>query len=107
MADRFPPGPPARGPLGSLPQIRRARLGMLANAVHDYGEIVHFRMVNRHVVLLANPEDVRHVFQDNYRNYRKQTPGFRVLRTFLGDGLCGGYPVGATPAVFVQLDTLL
>ena len=87
MADRFPPGPQARGPLGSLPQIRRDRLGMLVNAVHDYGEIVHFRLVNRHVVLLADPGDVRHVFQDNYRNYSKQTPGFRVLRAFLADGL--------------------
>ena len=55
--------------------------------MRDYGEIVHFRLVNRHVVLLANPDDVRHVFQDNYRNYSKQTPGFRVLRTVLGDGL--------------------
>ena len=26
-------------------------------------------------------------FQDNYRNYSKQTPGFKVLRTFLADGL--------------------
>ncbi len=87
MADRFPPGPPVRGPLGSLPQIRRDRLGLLVNAVHDYGEIVHFRLVNRHVVLLANPDDVRQVFQDNARNYSKQTPGFRVLRAFLADGL--------------------
>lgn len=87
MADRFPPGPPARGPLGSLPQIRRDRLALLVNAVHDYGEIVHFRLFNRHVVLLANPDDVRHVFQDNHRNYSKQTPGFRVLRAFLADGL--------------------
>ena len=87
MADRLPPGPPARGPLGSLPELRRDRLSLLVNAVHDYGEIVHFRLVNRHAVLLANPADVRHVFQDNYRNYSKQTPGFRVLRAFLADGL--------------------
>ena len=87
MTDRLPPGPPASGLLGSLPDIRRDRLGFLVNSVHDYGEIVHFRMVNRHVVLLANPDHVRHVLQDNYRNYSKQTPGFRVLRTFLADGL--------------------
>ena len=87
MADRFPPGSAARGLLGSLPGLRHDRLGLLVNAVHDYGEIVHFRLVNRHVVLLANPADVRHVFQDNYRNYSKPTPGFRVLRAFLADGL--------------------
>ena len=87
MGDCFPPGPPASGPLGSLPDIRRDRLGLLIKSVHDYGEVVHFRMLNRHVVLLANPDHVRHVFQDNYRNYSKQTPGFRVLRAFLRNGL--------------------
>ena len=87
MSPRLPPGPHAGGPLGSLPAIRRDRLGLLVSSVHDYGEIVHFRMVNRHVVLLANPDHVRHVFQDNYLNYSKQTPGFKVLRAFLGDGL--------------------
>ena len=30
---------------------------------------------------------MRHVFQDNHRNYSKKTPGFKVLRTFLADGL--------------------
>ena len=44
-------------------------------------------MLNRDVVILAAPEHIRHVFQDNYRNYSKQTPGFRVLRTFLANGL--------------------
>lgn len=87
MGDCLPPGPPASGPLGSLPDIRRDRLGLLIKSVHDYGEVVHFRMLNRHVVLLANPDHVRHVFQDNYRNYSKQTPGFRVLRAFLRNGL--------------------
>ena len=87
MNNHFPPGPPARGPLGNLPQIRRDRLGLLVNSVRDYGELVHFRMATRHVVLLANPEHIRHVFQDNYRNYSKQTPGFKVLRAFLADGL--------------------
>ena len=87
MNNHFPPGPPARGPLGNLPQIRRDRLGLLVNSVRNYGELVHFRMATRHVVLLANPEHIRHVFQDNYRNYSKQTPGFKVLRAFLADGL--------------------
>ncbi len=87
MNNHFPPGPVARGPLGNLPQIRRDRLGLLVNSVRDYGELVHFRMATRHVILLANPEHIRHVFQDNYSNYSKQTPGFKVLRAFLADGL--------------------
>ena len=83
----LPPGPPTNGWLGSLPAMRRDPIRLMLDSVRDYGEIVHFRMFNRDVVVLANPDHVRHVFQDNYRNYSKQTPGFRVLRTFLADGL--------------------
>ena len=67
--------------------MRRDPIRLLLDSVGDYGEIVHFRMLHRHVVVLAAPDHVRHVFQDNYRNYSKQTPGFKVLRTFLANGL--------------------
>ena len=87
MASHLPPGPPTNGWFGSLPAMRRDPIRLLLDSVRDYGEIVHFRMFNRDVVVLANPDHVRHVFQDNYRNYSKQTPGFKVLRTFLADGL--------------------
>ena len=87
MAHRLPPGPRPRGWLGSLSSMRRDPIRLLLDSVGDYGEIVHFRMLHRHVVVLAAPDHVRHVFQDNYQNYSKQTPGFKVLRTFLANGL--------------------
>ena len=67
--------------------MRRDPIRLLLDSVGDCGEIVHFLMLHQHVVVLADPDHVRHVFQDNYRNYSKQTPGFKVLRTFLADGL--------------------
>ena len=67
--------------------MRRDPIRLLLDSVGDCGEIVHFLMPHQHVVVLADPDHVRHVFQDNYRNYSKQTPGFKVLRTFLADGL--------------------
>ncbi len=67
--------------------MRRDPIRTLLDAVRDHGEIVHLRMLHRHVVVLIDPDHVRHVFQDNAANYSKQTPGFRVLRTFLADGL--------------------
>lgn len=36
--------------------------------------------------LIFQPEDVKHVLQENNRNYGR-APAFRVLRLFLGDGL--------------------
>ena len=84
---RLPPGPRDGRLLGSLSRMRRDPIALLLDARRDHGDIVRFRMANRHVVFLANPEHIRHVLQDNYANYDKQTPGFRVLRSFLADGL--------------------
>ena len=67
--------------------MRRDPTGLLVDLVREYGPVVHFRLANRHAVLLAHPENVRHVFQENYRNYNKQTRGFQALRFFLANGL--------------------
>ena len=67
--------------------MRTDPIGLLLRLARDHGEIAHTRLLNRHVVLLSDPEHVRHVFQDNYRNYSKQTRGFHVLRSFLANGL--------------------
>ena len=83
----LPPGPRTRGWLGQLSEMRRDPIGLLLGLARDHGEIAHVRLANRHVVLLSDPEYVRHVFQDNYQNYSKQTRGFQVLRSFLANGL--------------------
>ena len=67
--------------------MRRDPIGLLVESTHTHGEAVHFRMLNRNVVFLANPDHVRHVLLDNCQNYNKQTPGFQMLRSFLADGL--------------------
>ena len=67
--------------------MRRDPIGLLLRLANQHGEIAHLRLLNRHVVLVAGPEHVRHVLQDNYRNYSKQTRGFHVLRSFLANGL--------------------
>ena len=87
MIRGFPPGPRVRGWLGNLPALRQDPLRLLTETVRDYGEIAHLRLLHRDVVVLANPDHVRHVLQDNYRNYSKNTPGFNVIRAFLADGL--------------------
>ena len=54
MAHRLPPGPRSQGWLGSLSSMRRDPIRLLLDSVGDYGEIVHFRMLHRHVVVLAD-----------------------------------------------------
>jgi cytochrome P450 len=69
-----------------LPAIRRDPVGAFADAARRYGRIVHFKIGPRRGYLLTDPDDVRHVLQDNARNYHK-SPLYDKLRTVIGNGL--------------------
>lgn len=81
------PGPEGHRFLGSLPAVRRDPIGLFLNSAQTYGDIVRLRFGNRTGHLLRHPDDVKHVLQDNFRNYGKQTRGFDALRELLGQGL--------------------
>jgi cytochrome P450 len=51
-----------------------------------FGDVVYYKIGPRRGYLITNPEDVRHVLQDNARNYHK-SPLYDKLRLFLGNGL--------------------
>jgi len=51
-----------------------------------FGEVVYFKFGPRRGYLITNPADIRHVLQDNARNYHK-SPLYQKLRTYLGNGL--------------------
>jgi cytochrome P450 len=72
--------------LGMLPAIRRDPAGVFMQAALQFGDVVYFRIGPRRGYLLTNPDDVRHVLQDNARNYHK-SPLYDKLRMFLGNGL--------------------
>jgi len=69
-----------------LPAIRRDPVGVFMRGALQFGDVVYFRIGARRGYLLTNPEDVRHVLQDNARNYHK-SPLYDKLRLFLGNGL--------------------
>jgi cytochrome P450 len=69
-----------------LPAIRRDPTGVFLNAARRFGEVVYFRIGPRRGYLITNPADVRHVLQDNARNYHK-SPLYDKLRLFIGNGL--------------------
>jgi cytochrome P450 len=83
---RLPPGPRGVPILGMLPAVRRDPTGVFMRAALRYGEVVSFKIANRRGFLITNPADVRHVLQDNARNYHK-SPLYEKLRLFLGNGL--------------------
>src|SRR5215471_955430 len=85
-ARALPPGPKGWPLLGMLPAVRRDPIGVFMHAAQRFGEVVCLKIGPRRGFLITNPDDVRHVLQDNARNYHK-SPLYDKLRTFLGNGL--------------------
>lgn len=57
------------------------------SSLHHYGGVVRYRQLFIPIYLVLAPEAVRHVLQENYRNYDKQVPDYRMLGRILGPGL--------------------
>lgn len=83
---RLPPGPRGMPLLGMLPALRRDPLRAFMDAAVRFGDVAFFKIGSRRGYLITNPSDIRHVLQDNARNYQK-SPLYQKLRTSLGDGL--------------------
>jgi cytochrome P450 len=69
-----------------LPQLRSDPLRTFLEAADRYGDIVHLKAGPYHGYLLSDPADIRHVLQDNARNYHK-SPLYDRLKDGLGNGL--------------------
>ena len=82
----FPPGPRGYPFLGMLPQLRSDPIGVFLDAADRYGDIVHLKAGPYHGYLVSNPADIKHVLQDNYRNYHK-SPLYERLKDGIGEGL--------------------
>src|SRR5689334_20848969 len=81
-----PPGPRGLPILGMLPAVRRDPTGVFLDAARRFGDVVYLKIGPRRGYLITNPADIRHVLQDNARNYHK-SPLYDKLRMFLGNGL--------------------
>src|SRR4051812_36453355 len=81
-----PPGPRGLPILGMLLAVRRDPTAVFMRAAHRFGDVAYLKIGPRRGYLITNPADVRHVLQDNARNYHK-SPLYNKLRTVLGNGL--------------------
>jgi cytochrome P450 len=81
------PGPQGLPLLGSLLDLRRDPLSLFTRVMQDYGGVVQMRMGPQRIHLVTAPDGVRHILQDNNKNYTKNTRGYDIMRTVLGQGL--------------------
>ena len=86
MRTLWPPGPRGYPILGVLPQLRSDPIRTFLDAADRYGDLVHLKAGPYHGFLLSDPAHIKHVLQDNARNYHK-SPLYDRLRDGLGNGL--------------------
>jgi cytochrome P450 len=82
-----PPGPRSLSPLGSVPAIARDTQAFVLEMWQRYGDIVRFRILFWPAYALYHPDHLKHVLQDNHRNYNKQFPMMSPVRPLFGNGL--------------------
>jgi cytochrome P450 len=82
----LPPGPKGNFLLGNIREFRAGPMEMLRRLQRDHGDVVHFRLVNKHCYLFAHPDDVRYILRTNSANFRKAFM-FDKIRVLLGNGL--------------------
>ena len=81
-----PPGPRGYPVIGLLPQLRANPLRTFLDAADRYGAIAHLKAGAYHGYVLSEPAYIKHVLQDNARNYHK-SPVYDRLKDGIGNGL--------------------
>src|SRR5215831_4277954 len=79
-------GPRFRSPFGFLAALRRDTLGFLQQCHRQFGDVVEIRFWPWRSYMFFRPEHIRHVLQENHRNYWKGTVIQKVKRIG-GEGL--------------------
>ena len=85
--EKRPPGPRENWLLGSANTIQRDPLGFTMSTFQLYGNVVAVRFLIWPTYMVFHPQDVKHVLQENHRNYSKDTYLIQFLKPFLGQGL--------------------
>jgi hypothetical protein len=78
----------APGPTGLLSgrPLMYDPLPFLEKMFRQYGDVVRMRILNLRIYTIAHPDGIKHVLQDNHRNYRKSFD-YKILARLLGQGL--------------------
>lgn len=80
------PGPRGYPLLGVMPEMLSDMLGLFTNTAREYGGIAQFKLLNKNYLLVTNPDYVKYVLQDHYKNYIRGR-SVETGRVLLGNGL--------------------
>jgi cytochrome P450 len=80
------PGPRGLPIFGVMPEMIRDMLGLFTRTAREFGGIAQFKLLNSTYFLITNPDYVRYILQDNYKNYIRGR-SVETGRVLLGNGL--------------------
>lgn len=72
--------------LGNMLQLRKERINFFIKQQKVLGDIYQIKIPTRRVVVVSNPEWIKHVLVDNNKNYGKSF-AYDSIKLFLGNGL--------------------
>lgn len=81
------PGPRSLNPLKATFAFQKRPLPFLSELQKQYGDIAQFRLFIWPIMFISHPDSIKHVLQDNHRNYDKDVHAFQVVRPLVGNGL--------------------
>lgn len=84
---QVPPGPGNRPPLDDLEALRDGPHAFFLRVARNYGPVVRYPVGPLAVYLVTGPDGVKHILQDNHKNYSKDTFQYNLLSTITGKGL--------------------
>jgi cytochrome P450 len=86
---KVPPGPSGMPLLGNVLDFKRDTVSAIVGGWREYGDTVRFRGVGPFfpIYLFTRPEHIEYVFQDNFRNYRRQDFLRKKFGMVVGNGL--------------------
>ena len=87
VARQTPPGPRGNILLGSLRDLHSDRLKFVLDLQRNYGDIVRYRLTMLTFYQVSHPDYVKHILQDNHRNYTKGSILGKLLSPVVGQGL--------------------
>jgi cytochrome P450 len=76
---------------GVARDLQRDQLGTYERVMAEYGDVARLSFgppgLRSHMYLVTHPEGVRHVLTGGLGEYTKETPFYREIAAYLGDGL--------------------
>lgn len=74
--------------VGAVPSLAKDPLSFFIHSLHERGDLVPLNLGPTKLLLVHHPDYVRHVLQDNWRNYGKGSM-WVAIRKLVGNGMLG------------------